>query len=112
MFYILVSIGIILIVIGISSYKSEEYNNKDNNSAEEVEVDYFIIQEIEDLKYRIENLEKQPTSTDLSFSSVENYKKVLQYEKEDHSIEEISDLLNMKKGEVLLLKNLYKNYED
>lgn len=121
MFYALVTLGIIFIIIGIYNYKAPE----DKRSEEVVKFQESLREiEIEDLKYRLDNLEKELYSrqsssfedvmeaADLSFDSIENYKKVRQYEEENLSIEEISELLDMKKGEVLLLKNLYKNQED
>ncbi|MPW24814.1 hypothetical protein GC105_03285 [Alkalibaculum sp. M08DMB] len=42
---------------------------------------------------------------------IEKFNLLSQYEKEDYSIEEICTLLNMNKGEVLLLKSLYKYYQ-
>lgn len=118
MFYILVFIGIIFITLGIYIHRGE------------VEAKEDIA--LNDLIFRIENLEmaldkeEKPSfedvatnvykevieeDTELLATSMDNYKRVAQYEKENYSIEEISDLLNMKKGEILLLKNLYKNYE-
>ena len=121
MFYALVGLGIVFIIVGVYNYKPEEKNRPDEGkefqeSLREIEID--------DLKYRIENLEKEFSSqhsksfqeviedSELAYSSIDNYKKVLQYEEENLSIEEISELLDMKKGEVLLLKNLYKNQKD
>lgn len=113
MFYILVLLGISLIIMGIMKDKKEEPDS-----------DLGI--EIEDLKLRIENLEKEfyrgkttsfhdiaiSTYKDISLSSLDNYRKVLEYEEKNYSIEEISKKLHMKKGELLLLKNLYKEYQD
>lgn len=43
---------------------------------------------------------------------LDKYKLLLRYEEENYSLEEISSKLNMNKGEVLLLKNLYKDYQE
>lgn len=114
MFYALITIGIIFIIVGVKNYIPEQ---------EQEQEPPLLTFELDDLKFRIENLEKEfyenktrsfedvVASTDLSFNSVENYKKVREYEKENLSIEEISELLDMNKGEVILLKNLYKNQE-
>lgn len=37
---------------------------------------------------------------------------IAQYEDGKYTIEEVCKMLNMKKGEVLLLKNLYKKYQE
>lgn len=119
MFYALVAIGIIFIFVGVKYYKPLE-----TNIVEETEDESLLNLELDDLKFRIENLEKELyhnkttsfdeviESTESFFNSIENYKKVRKYEEENLSIEEISQLLDMKKGEVLLLKNLYKNHKD
>lgn len=132
MFYFLVTIGISLIVYGI-------YKEKDNLSILVKEKHNKIeLNELNHLSKRIENIEKilfysndfedylneeneilkkgnevtyEEVENTISQNSLEKYKKILQYEKENHSLEEICSLLDMKKGEVLLLKNLYKTYK-
>lgn len=132
MFYFLVTIGISLIVYGI-------YKEKDNLSILVKEKHNKIeLNELNYLSKRIENIEKilfysndfeaylneeneilkkgnevtyEEVENTISQNSLEKYKKILQYEKENHSLEEICSLLDMKKGEVLLLKNLYKTYK-
>lgn len=116
MFYALTAIGIIFIVVGVYNYQPEQIHK--------IEEEPLLPFELDDLKFRIENLEKEfyenktisfedvVADTNPSLNAMDNYKKVRQYEEENLSIEEISTLLDMKKGEVLLLKNLYKNHKD
>ena len=42
----------------------------------------------------------------------ERYELLCRYEEENRSFEEICTLLDMRKGEVLLLKKLYKDYQN
>lgn len=133
MFYFLLIIGISLIFTGIYMEKdnlSIQINEKHNGPE---------LNELNHLKHRIENIEEilflNESDLDggnyISYESVEKsvsnqmneepdklpqnsferYEKILQYEKEKYSLEEICALLEMKKGEVLLLKNLYKTYK-
>ena len=132
MFYFLVAIGISLMVYGI-------YKEKDNLSILVKESPNKIeLNELNRLSERIENIEKilffsddfeaylneeneilkkdnevayEEVENTISQNSIEKYKMILKYEKENHSLEEICSLLDMKKGEVLLLKNLYKTYK-
>ena len=86
-----------------------------------------LVEDLEFLERRIETLEdilfsqvleeeklkrsKEPeeASKEESKDSLENYRLIKKYEDERKSLYEISKLLKMNKGEVLLLKNLYKN---
>lgn len=114
MFYILVVAGISLIVIGINKKKNEFKYDVNNSLSTFERVEDFI-----ELRRRIENLEKtlyydEPQleeSISLSYP-LQKYKLLCQYEIQNYSMEEICRLLDMKKGEVLLLKNLYKDYGD
>jgi hypothetical protein len=47
---------------------------------------------------------------DITPEMKEKFKLIADLERGVHSLEEVCKLLDMKKGEVLLLKNLYKNY--
>lgn len=133
MVYILVFIGVLLILIGVYMEKNMDIDSRteklltfaDNQS------NFAEIQELSDIKLRIKNLENIVFNISCSeeyeevaykFDSIEEksnsstnllktFEMLCKYEKEDNSLEEICELLNMNKGEVLLLKNLYKNYQ-
>lgn len=121
MFYILVSFGITLIILGAFNDK-----NRIADSIGSRQSDPIDIRELNELKLRIENLEdilfyidedvaipiaEIPKEENNKFTnSLETFNMLCQYEKENYTLEEICELLGMKKGEVLLLKNLYKNY--
>lgn len=133
MFYLLLFTGISLIVMGIYLDKNIVYDLiiEKQLHLDDKYITFADIQEISDLKLRIKNLEntvfsiskpdeyveiapklyniegKNNTSTNL----LETFDMLSQYEDEKKSLEEICLLLNMKKGEVLLLKNLHKNYQ-
>ena len=123
MCYFLILIGIIFIVLGIT--------DKESLSVAEVTPEPEVLK---DLVKRIEDLEKTLYDVDLNFEEEEielfesNFSSVAskidisdepitifdtlrQCEKEGYSLEKICLKLNMNKGEVLLLKNLYKNYQ-
>lgn len=123
MCYFLTLVGVILIVLGI-------YDDKSLSVAEVTpEPEVF-----KDLIKRIEGLEKTLYDVDLNFEKDEielfesNFSSVgstidisdepitifdtlRQCEEEGYSLEKTCLKLNMNKGEVLLLKNLYKNYQ-
>lgn len=126
MFYFLIILGILLMAVGIYKEKDNLFV-KFNEKQEKVEFN-----ELYHLNKRIENIEKILFFSDDSDdfekvweeavgegfhplptpqNSLEKYERILQYEKEDYSLEEICSILDMKKGEVLLLKNLYKTYK-
>lgn len=122
MYYFLTLIGIILIVIGAGDDEIVLIPQLDPEPAK-----------VEDLIRRIENLEKTLYDVDLSFeeetelfginyeSTAETinitrepitiFDRLRQCEEEGYSLEKTCLILNMNKGEVLLLKNLYKNYQ-
>lgn len=123
MYYFLTLIGIIFIVLGT--------NDDETLSVPEVTPEPEVLK---DLVKRIEDLEKILYDVDLNFEEEEielfesNSSRVgstvdisdepitifdtlRQCEEEGYSLEKICLKLNMNKGEVLLLKNLYKNYQ-
>lgn len=113
MFYLLIIFGSSLIILGLfnnNKDKNENLNIKSSNPTD--------FQELRKLEYRIENLEnmmfyieeKEEKEEEKPSDSLKTFEKICKYEKENYTLEEISQLLEMNKGEVLLLKNLYKNY--
>lgn len=123
MFYFLITLGIVLIALGIyiekDNIKTNEKYNKTalndlyhlNQRIEAIEKILFFSDPDEYDGYIENNTLQEEQPNDLPQNSLEKYERILQYEKKDYSLEEICDLLDMKKGEVLLLKNLYKNYK-
>ena len=133
MVYILVFIGVLLILIGVYMEKNMGVDSRTEkiSTFSDNQSNFAEIQELSDIKLRIKNLEnivfnisysdeyeevvykfdsieeKSNSSTNL----VKTFEMLCKYEKEGNSLEEICELLNMNKGEVLLLKNLYKNYQ-
>lgn len=134
MFYALMLIGIIFIILGniidgLYSKSSEvifvdkNYKEKTRNTQDTMESK----KEIEGLEVRIKTLEemlfneilkKEVGSSEsrrnkkgmkIEEDSIEKYKLIIEYEKQNKSIDEIAKLLDINKGEVLLLKSLYKN---
>lgn len=76
-------------------------NTKNRNiEVENVEIDNSLIEDL-----NIEDMENNNYGLD-------KYKLLLEYKAKNYSLEEICTKLNMNKGEVLLLKNLYKDYQD
>ena len=123
MYYLLTLIGVVLIVLGINDKEIKKGPDQNSVSGE------FI-----DLLQRIEGLEKIIYDVDLNFEEEKvesfevNYQSVGETiditdepltifdtlrlcEEEGYSLEKTCSTLNMNKGEVLLLKNLYKNYQ-
>lgn len=131
MFYVLIILGVLIIALGIYKEKGNISFFTNNEFENKIELN-----EINHLKLRIENIENilffsEPVITEekeiefetlpinyqvqsdeetLDDSSLNIYKTIRRYEKENYTLEEICSLLDMKKGEVLLLKNLYKDY--
>lgn len=123
MFTFLLSLGMICILLGLYNEKIRKGNSTSNELEEN-----SPSQEITDIKERVESLEKlilygdvpqersEPRenlfSQDLEKANIflHKYKLICKYEDDNLPVEEICSKLNMKKGEILLLKNLYKNY--
>lgn len=118
MFYILVFIGILLIGVGISIDKGSKSISQEQLIHLEHRIgklEKSLFDKIFEMGKVEEEKEETPIIQILDDSNpgidgLEKYKLLCQYEKENYTIEEISALLNMNKGEVSLLKNLYKNY--
>lgn len=121
MFYLLMLIGIIFIVLGLREDKEivgqahdfEELKDRIESLESilyEVNIDPVIEEELvvrdEDVTY--ESVAKSIKSPD---RSIKIFNSLKQCEEEGYSLEEMCLLLNMNKGEVLLLKNLYRNYQ-
>lgn len=123
MYYFLTLIGVILIVLGINDEKITIIPELKTET-----------EDLKDLLERIEALENTIYDVDLNFEEEEvelfevNYNGVEEpinitdepltifdtlrhCEEEGYSLEKTCLILNMNKGEVLLLKNLYKNYQ-
>lgn len=145
MFYILITIGLVFIGLGIyvdkdrkpqtiieEIFKAEESIEKksleERISILEKRLDNHInnIKKQEGLKVKKEGIKKEnkpPTFETIakqvlderlkkntrSLNPEEKVKLIKEYEKEGFSIEDICELLDINKGEVLLLKNLYKD---
>lgn len=128
MYYFLTLIGIILILIGTEDDKTKEITA--------ITEEYMELDDFTGLIKRIESLESTFSSVDMDFKADEEvlefeaitYENVAnsisvankpvtifdalrQCEEEGYSLEKTCSILNMNKGEVLLLKNLYKNYQ-
>lgn len=121
MFYLLIISSLSLIILGLFNNKNKDFNlnsmfTKVVNSNESNMINE--LNELNELKYRVENLEnilfydgeKEANIEKDPSNSLKIYKLLCQYEKENYTIEEISEVLEMRKGELLLLKNLYKDY--
>ena len=139
MFFLLLFIGISLILIGVYKDKNVFYDliiekqstfNINQTTFDDKQYTFAEIQERSDMMLRIKNLEDTVFNNDrlkeyeevaTIVETVEeintptnlfkSFELLCKYEDEDRSLEEICELLNMKKGEVLLLKNLHKNYQ-
>ncbi len=137
MFYILMIIGITSIVLGnvlerryLKSSEEilidEEYDEKTKNPKEigkskeetlDLEKRLKILEEMlfskilkeEISSFAIVENESTQKETNRKEDSIEKYKLIKEYEKRNKDIDEIAKLLEINKGEVLLLKNLYKN---
>ncbi len=130
MFYILIILGILFIVYGVFLEKRTNTLPKDISTSEtynsEVKATDSTIyeKEIDGLKERLEsieeilfsnileeNIDRSTGSTEILVErdALEKYKIIQKYEKQGKNLDEIAKLLDINKGEVLLLKNLYKN---
>ncbi len=116
MYTFLIILGVLLIILGI--YADRIDTPKDTLESQN---SYGEIEELVILEKRVAHIEKilfEDISDDIPLEAEENKAKsgfekyilLRKYESEDYSMEEICKLLNMNKGEVLLLKKLYKNY--
>lgn len=135
MYIFLLLLGIIILIIGIYIDRLEIQNNKKPGESfqddllerleklEEVifgsnievenpiNIDYGIsedeflaILEREKDQVKIDNL-------DINTDMKEKFKLIADHQRGLYTIEDLCEKLNMQKGEVLLLKNFYKNYQ-
>lgn len=134
MFYILVIIGIVFIVLGSLFKNKLDSSGEDSGFIDEVvRNDEFErakkkkgnleletrIAKLEKLLFE-KTLEEEEGKEALGTNKVihqarnedylERYKMVRRYEGQGKSLDEIARLLDMNKGEILLLKNIYKEY--
>lgn len=164
MFYVLITAGILILVLGLyidknniseypialdkkNEYREMEYLEDRVSELEKtlfshsLEIERYKNKNIEDvnLEEKVENIEGENSKTIISEKlkiqgkietrgnireqlhkdknrenkkneSILKYEMIREYEKDGKSIDEISKEMNMNKGEVLLLKKLYKNY--
>ena len=118
MFYLLIISSLSLIILGLFNNKNKDFNLNSIFTKTANHNESNTANELNELKYRVENLEnilfydneKEENVENEPSNSLKIYKLLCQYEKENYTIEEISQILEVKKGELLLLKNLYKNY--
>lgn len=122
MVYFLVTLGLFLISLGLYLGYRKPLKVK------KTQIDPALIDRIERLEQvtfkalleeeknrenpsqAVEQLEIETSKEDRENGFSNKYKLLERYEREDKSLEEICQLLNMQKGEVFLLKNLYKDY--
>lgn len=132
MFYTLIVMGLVFIVVGSILERlyikgSEELllDEEDRPKITNKDAGLESEKEIGDLEVRIQGLEevlfnkileeeiksphKDKKEMKIKEDSIEKYKLIVEYEKQNKSIDEIAKLLETNKGEVLLLKSLYKN---
>lgn len=123
MYYFLTLIGIILIVVGKSHSESvlvaettlepEEFGDliKRIEALERTLYDVDFNFEEEEIKLLETTYETVDTTTNTAEKPITIFETLRQCEEEGYSLEKTCSILNMNKGEVLLLKNLYKNYQ-
>lgn len=132
MVYILIVIGLSLIAIGkffqkkyrvdfiesefideIYSRNEKELAKPKESKREPLEKRIEILEQMLFSKLLEEQKNEKAVETDLEDDreedSYEKYLMIKKYERQKKSLDEIAKLLNMNKGEVILLKNLYKN---
>ena len=128
MFNLLIFVGVALIIWGVYmdktpqevsdfkdlNYRIELIENLLYNNEPIFEDEYPIHEEDATFKTIMENTNSQiiKKEIDLPSNIMEASVVISQYEEGKYTIEEVCSILNMKKGEVLLLKNLYKNYQE
>lgn len=128
MFYILVFLGFVLMGLGIYKEKNIISSSLLNMLAYSA-----VPKEVTELEQRVSNIESimfsdfmerkeakirrdeheefEHESIDTPLNGIEKYKLLCRYEEENRTFEEICTLLDMRKGEILLLKNLYKDFQ-
>lgn len=132
MFNLLVFIGLALIILGLyidsalpdSSglnqlrHRIENIENilYNNDHIFEDDEKYFENTEIEvdDITFKsvMDESSIQAEKIDVSSNTLKAFEVISLYEDGKKTLEEVCKTLNMKKGEVLLLKNLYKKYQE
>lgn len=100
--------------------KNINAGNKGGSKEDEVELLELRLEKLEKMLFKqmleketskpivVEDKEELEVSLEEKDAS-EKYKLIKKYEAQDKSLDEIAGLLEMNKGEVILLKNLYKN---
>jgi hypothetical protein len=129
MFNLLIFIGFALIIWGLYmdkapqefsdfkdlNYRIELIENLLYNNEPIFEDEYHVHEEeVATFKTVMDDTNTQTINKEIDLPSniLEASEVISQYEEGKYTIEEVCSILNMKKGEVLLLKNLYKKYQD
>ncbi|NLL80702.1 MAG: hypothetical protein GX231_00170 [Tissierellia bacterium] len=125
MFSFLILFGLLLIIVGLSGEKASGKEISEN----EEKIYSKIMENIEPvLEALIEFKEESEGEVSIEFNRQRSFGDVLervdkpsyneetikiiqQYEEGNYTIEEACNILNMKKGEVLLLRNIYKKFQ-
>lgn len=110
MFYILIIIGILFIFLGIYINKNSDKSINKNKKDADI-TSYREVEELYILDKRVAELERLFSIED-DLDREDEVLLIEKYEAQGYSIEEICKLLDMSKGEVLLLKKLKKDYLD
>ena len=121
MFNFLIACGLFLIILGLYG---ERFSGKDNaNNEERIYVKVMesiepIIESIVELQEETQVINKEEPDFEQVLESAykptynaETLKVIEQYEIGNYTLEEVCNILNMKKGEVLLLRNIYKKFQ-
>lgn len=82
--------------------------NRKNIILEEEDISFSEILEIANIE--IDDIDEE--KFDVDAKTLEAFKTISQYENGKYTLVQICKILNMNKGEVLLLRNLYKKYQE
>lgn len=111
MFGFLIIIGIIFTGIGIKKLKSENIDPeipKKINFYKEVEKLYLLEKRVAQLEKLYVGILDEKKRLYGKADSQERYAQLLEYEEQGFSIDEIVEIMQLSKGEILLLKSLYE----
>lgn len=122
MYNFLIVFGLLLIIVGLYGESSDGKKITDNEEKIYSEITENIEPVIESpVKFQEESheeIEEKQSFEDVLESvekpsyNEETLKIIKRYEVGDYTLEKVCKILNMKKGEVLLLRNIYKKFQN
>ena len=116
MFSFLQFIGFSFVILGMYlefKYKAHDLGSENFLEILEKEAKLPIISDLDIMDvFEINSIKGSKEEPQIPFSSIEAFEVISLYKDGEYSLERACEILDMKKGEVLLLENLFEKYQE